>query len=269
MPGLHCPWRQSVYKSQLCKRTAAHPHLKLPLWTFLFRRLHLSAASMEQEASAFLQELMDTSTDSPSSAARTAQQAVLSPFLTVQADPSDSLLEALNQQQQVQDVPQQPQLHIRTRMPVQQLRPAPRAVEMSTRKQYASYVDASTGEVCWDALETSSDDSEDMYAPPGPPMGAWAAAAGAFEPFAVEEQSTEVKYLRDMYSKKVGSEGTGPMAGLSQAYACAGMRLLVCQSACAPACISTVPASLHACTQHCIAPVHAIMQPCIHAFSPS
>lgn len=167
---------------------------------------------MEQDAKAFLQDMMDTSTDSPSSSARTAQQSVLSPFLTVQADPSDTLLEALNQQQQVQDVPQQPQLTIRTRMPVQQLRPAPRAVEMSTRKQYASYVDASTGEVCWDALETSSDDSEDMYAPPGPSTNAWEAAAGAFEPFAVEEQSTEVKYLRDMYSKKVSCELAGPHA---------------------------------------------------------
>lgn len=92
-------------------------------------------------------------------------------------------------------------------------------MELSTRKQYSSYVDPNSGEVCWDSLETSSDDSEDLYGPPGPPEarqsedsmtgGAWlqADAAGgssssAFEPFSVEEQATEVKYLRDMYGKK-------------------------------------------------------------------
>jgi hypothetical protein len=72
----------------------------------------------------------------------------------------------------------------------------------------SSYVDASSGQVCWDALDTSSDDSEDAYAAPGPPANAWGAAAGgAFEPFAVEEQSTEHKYLKDMYFKKVSTKG--------------------------------------------------------------
>ncbi len=44
----------------------------------------------------------------------------------------------------------------------------------------------------------------------GPSSAPWATAVGggsAFEPFAVEEQSTELKYLRDMYGKKVSLIG--------------------------------------------------------------
>lgn len=66
--------------------------------------------------------------------------------------------------------------------------------------------DPHSGDVCWDALETSSDDSEDVYAHTAMEAASpnlWASVAGAFEPFAVEEQSTEVKHLREMFNKKV------------------------------------------------------------------
>lgn len=184
----------------------------------------------------------DTFTTSSSNA-----QAVLSPFLAVQSADEDNLF-APQQQQQHPHQQQQQQHHLPDQQllfPPQQLpsirihsmpplRPstaaAPRAVvELSTRKQYSSYVDPNSGEVCWDALETSSDDSEDLYTTPAgatvvgdpeedsagssawlPADAAGATSSSAFEPFSVEEQATEVKYLRDVYTKKVrGGRGGG------------------------------------------------------------
>lgn len=125
----------------------------------------------------------------------------VSPFLLAQQDCLDQ------QQQQQQPQPELPKLQIRTHPPLQQPAASSRDVEMSSRRPHVStYVDPNTGEVRWDELETSSDEADDVYAAtqvPGTPPGVWAAGIGAFEPFAVEEQSTEVKYLRDMYSKKV------------------------------------------------------------------
>lgn len=107
-----------------------------------------------------------------------------------------------------------PQLRVSTAMPLSQARAAygaaQRAVEMSSRGPSTNSSklihDPHSGDVCWEALETSSDDSEDVYADMAVDAASphlWASAAGTFEPFAVEEQSTEVKYLREMYNKKV------------------------------------------------------------------
>jgi hypothetical protein len=139
----------------------------------------------------------------PTSAALTQQQQVLlsSPFSSAQQDVAFA-----------QQLPQMPELQIRVRVPPQHSPPPPpRAVEMSTRRNHhiSSYIDPSTGQVCWDDLDTSSDEAEDMVIADDAAASSsniWSAAAGAFEPFAVEEQSTEVKYLRDMYGKKVSAQ---------------------------------------------------------------
>lgn len=129
-----------------------------------------------------------------------ASSSKTSPFLNVQQQRVSS----------PEQMPELPQLQIRTHAPVQQSPEAPRAVEMSSRKlsSDSKYLNVgSSGGVSWEDLDTSSDDSEDVYAlaaVPATTAEPWtAAAAGAFEPFEVEEHATEIKYLRDMYSKKV------------------------------------------------------------------
>lgn len=67
------------------------------------------------------------------------------------------------------EMPPLPALNIRTRMPMQQAAAAssagPRAVEMSSRNMPSGYgyANGSSPQIDWDALETSSDDSEDVY----------------------------------------------------------------------------------------------------------
>lgn len=61
--------------------------------------------------------------------------------------------------------------------------------------------------VAWD--DDSSDSSESLQeASPS----SW--ATGAFEPFEVEEQATEVKYLRSAYTKKVRAQPAGHVPAL-------------------------------------------------------
>ncbi len=50
---------------------------------------------------------------------------------------------------------------------------------------------------------SSSSSSSDIDADDSTPHSGWADATGAFEPFAVEEQATEVSYLKKSLAKKV------------------------------------------------------------------
>jgi hypothetical protein len=102
---------------------------------------------------------MGTKSPNPGSVGAPQQQ---SPFQTVQHDQQADALQMLP------EVPPLPALNIRTRMPMQQ--PAsssagPRAVEMSSRNMPSGYgyAGGSSPQIDWDALETSSDDSEDVY----------------------------------------------------------------------------------------------------------